>query len=307
MDYHRIYLDFIKDRRAKEPGLTGYVEKHHILPRSLGGGDEPENLIALTPEDHFFAHLLLAKMHGGKMAAALFCMLQITDWHWGRRHASRGRYGLAKRLAMPALSAQWTGENNPLFNSTVYRWVNYRTGSEELATLFEMHKKHGASRGSWTSVANGHRPSIKGWLLACDLSVHKKSDKGQVNRFVHRDGRSFIGTQGEFCAHTGLNDASSWRVVHQRSVTRCGWRLDGVMDRTFNAPRDGSKTGPKPKVYTLIKGDQSVRGSRSEIAQALGSTPQQISAAMNQIAAGKCRGYKGWRLVKEERPDAIAA
>lgn len=69
MDYHRIYLDFIKDRRAKEPGLAGYSEKHHILPRSLGGDDDAENLIRLTPEDHFVAHLLLAKMHGGKMWA----------------------------------------------------------------------------------------------------------------------------------------------------------------------------------------------------------------------------------------------
>lgn len=40
-----------------------YFESHHIVPRSLGGGDERKNLICLTAGDHYFAHLLLAKMY----------------------------------------------------------------------------------------------------------------------------------------------------------------------------------------------------------------------------------------------------
>lgn len=67
MDYERIYRDFIADRRAK-PEPKGYSERHHIKPRSLGGTDEPDNLINLTAEDHYFAHLLLAKWLGGSRA-----------------------------------------------------------------------------------------------------------------------------------------------------------------------------------------------------------------------------------------------
>ena len=69
MDYRRIYSEFIVDRRTKEPAVEGYTERHHIVPKSLGGTDEPANLIRLTAEDHFFAHLLLAKIHGGGMWA----------------------------------------------------------------------------------------------------------------------------------------------------------------------------------------------------------------------------------------------
>jgi hypothetical protein len=67
MDYKNIYTQFINDRRVKEKSLTGYTEKHHILPRSLGGDNSPENLIRLTAEDHTHAHLLLAKIYGGRM------------------------------------------------------------------------------------------------------------------------------------------------------------------------------------------------------------------------------------------------
>lgn len=107
MNYQRIYEAFIADRRSREEItylVQPYTERHHILPRSLGGGDEPSNLIRLTPEDHFFAHLLLAKIHGGRMWAPLKLMAGA--------HGSR--YGQARRLhAAAARSARDSarGEN----------------------------------------------------------------------------------------------------------------------------------------------------------------------------------------------------
>lgn len=38
----------------------GYKEKHHIIPKCLGGNNDKENLIELTAEEHFIAHKLLA-------------------------------------------------------------------------------------------------------------------------------------------------------------------------------------------------------------------------------------------------------
>jgi len=39
--------------RAKTRTLTGYIERHHILPRSLGGDDTDGNVVALTAKEHF--------------------------------------------------------------------------------------------------------------------------------------------------------------------------------------------------------------------------------------------------------------
>ena len=74
MDYARIYAEFIADRRAKEKDLSGYTEKHHILPRSLGGSNARNNIIRLKASDHFFAHVLLARVHHGSMWIALAFM-----------------------------------------------------------------------------------------------------------------------------------------------------------------------------------------------------------------------------------------
>lgn len=61
---------FAKDRA----GVFGYSEKHHIVPKSLGGDDNQSNLVILTPREHFIAHLLLAKIYKGGMVRAAYLM-----------------------------------------------------------------------------------------------------------------------------------------------------------------------------------------------------------------------------------------
>ena len=42
--------------------VLGYVEKHHIIPKCVGGSDERTNLVFLTAKEHFVCHHLLTKM-----------------------------------------------------------------------------------------------------------------------------------------------------------------------------------------------------------------------------------------------------
>ena len=70
------YIRFISTRRPPNQlkgRLQGY-ERHHILPRSLGGLDNKENLIKLTPREHFIAHLILWKAYGREMSKAIWYM-----------------------------------------------------------------------------------------------------------------------------------------------------------------------------------------------------------------------------------------
>jgi hypothetical protein len=73
MNYQNAYNRLVENAKARIE-LSGYKERHHILPRSLGGLDTSENLVDLTAREHFIAHLLLAKMYGGKMIHAVYMM-----------------------------------------------------------------------------------------------------------------------------------------------------------------------------------------------------------------------------------------
>lgn len=71
------YIKFIKSRKLSDK-MSEYVEKHHILPKSLYPAYEhdPANLICLTAKEHYIAHLLLYKSfpHSNSMLRAFWGM-----------------------------------------------------------------------------------------------------------------------------------------------------------------------------------------------------------------------------------------
>lgn len=83
--------------------LTGYVEVHHVLPKCMGGTDAPDNLVALTAEEHFVAHQLLCKMHP-EVRGLAFAMVNMTGDRYG--HRRNKLYGWMRRKASAAASEQ---------------------------------------------------------------------------------------------------------------------------------------------------------------------------------------------------------
>ena len=64
--------------RAQGRVLEGYLEKHHIIPRCLGGSNRKDNIAKLTGREHYICHLLLTRMTAGdarkKMTYAAWTM-----------------------------------------------------------------------------------------------------------------------------------------------------------------------------------------------------------------------------------------
>jgi hypothetical protein len=61
--YYHWYYSIINYRIDNTP--VGYCEKHHILPKCLGGSNDKLNLVQLTAREHFICHLLLVKITVG--------------------------------------------------------------------------------------------------------------------------------------------------------------------------------------------------------------------------------------------------
>jgi len=61
MDYKKIYQLIVK--RGKNRKLEGYKERHHIIPKCMGGGNEDNNLTELTAKEHFLCHKLLCEIY----------------------------------------------------------------------------------------------------------------------------------------------------------------------------------------------------------------------------------------------------
>jgi hypothetical protein len=102
MNYAKIYDALIT--RAKSRVLLGYRERHHIVPRCMGGTDDKENLVDLTAEEHFVAHQLLVKIYPG-VSGLVFAVQMMTVDRTGNR-CNNKMYGWLKRLVFEAQLGQ---------------------------------------------------------------------------------------------------------------------------------------------------------------------------------------------------------
>jgi hypothetical protein len=87
--YTKWYYSIITNASIRKENL-GYVEKHHIIPRSLGGSKTSKNnIVCLTPKEHFICHLLLTKMVKGQQQ---YKMLKALTMLMGVKNIGKGRY-----------------------------------------------------------------------------------------------------------------------------------------------------------------------------------------------------------------------
>ena len=113
--YTRWYYNIISHAKARILSSDIYVEKHHIIPKSLGGNNSKENIALLTAREHFICHLLLIKMTTGNACIKMkFALSMIT----GCKNIGEGRYitpynriyEIVKKNHRDAIQEYWTEE-----------------------------------------------------------------------------------------------------------------------------------------------------------------------------------------------------
>ena len=112
MNYQKIYNDLITGRQRKI--LTeGYTERHHIIPRCMGGDDNKENLVDLSASEHFVAHQLLVKIYP-KNEKLIYAAHMMTFGNSTQKRNNK-LYGWIRSRLSEQASIRMSGEGNPMF------------------------------------------------------------------------------------------------------------------------------------------------------------------------------------------------
>jgi hypothetical protein len=199
--YSRIYANLMirASRRVflgETPTPDTYYERHHVIPRCMGGSDELDNYAILTAREHYIAHWLLTKMVDGsikhKLQFAFFRMATVSPSN--ARKITATQYAIARKHHAEAcktigghkVGKPWNATpeekekrrqkwktNNPN-NDPVLRAkgdanraktyiITHVDGTEESVTNMAAYcRDNNLSAGNMTWVAKGRLPHYKG-------------------------------------------------------------------------------------------------------------------------------------------------
>ena len=186
MNYSAIYERLIARARARD--LSGYRERHHVIPRCIGGSDSHENIAALTAEEHFIAHQLLVRINPGHAGLALAAVrmaggcIRNKAYGWLRRKLAKAMRGHKFNVGRTAsaetrakMSAIRLGRKRSA--EAVAKGVASHTGSQR--SLAARMRMSDAQRGNKNSVGRIHpletRAKISAARLGKPLSPEHKA------------------------------------------------------------------------------------------------------------------------------------
>lgn len=101
MNYEKIYAQLINKRQHVDILVkTGdrNIESHHILPTCLNGKNDQTNIVNLTQREHYFAHLLLVKIHFNNLNARIKLFMALERMTGIKNNGHQNRTNIPSKL-----------------------------------------------------------------------------------------------------------------------------------------------------------------------------------------------------------------
>ena len=115
---YKEFIDNILCTRGRFNCESEYHERHHIIPRCVGGSNDKDNLIDLYAREHFEAHRLLAleSPHNEGLQYAWWCMSTMeNDDSMERYKCTAKEYEEIKIIYSKLRSESMMGEKHPRY------------------------------------------------------------------------------------------------------------------------------------------------------------------------------------------------
>ena len=235
--YSKTYYNIID--RAKSRTISGYTEKHHILPKSLGGNNSKSNLVSLTAREHYICHLLLTKFTINeayqKMSYALHRITNTANV----RIKSSTMYEMIRKAHATMLSTKFKGIT-----------IKERMGRDYAHPISDYQKdqiKKSNSSRIWTtemrlqmSISQKQRKinnpdSFKKGPFSLEhkknISIARLTRVEKTYNFVHDEHGNFTGTIQDLIKHypdtftKKYHNAEIWKLTAGLYKSCKGWKL----------------------------------------------------------------------------------
>lgn len=174
MNYKRIYVDLIA--KGVDRGIVkGYHEKHHIIPKCMSGTNVKSNIVQLTPEEHYIAHLLLCKIYPDNHKL-LYAAVHMTLGNNKQKGRSLNKmYGWLKKRQSQMLSKRLKGTKASYISRAKMTYSH----------LGKKRKPHSAETKTKMSLASlGKKKSFGHCLAMAQAQLGKRGEEGRNHKLT---------------------------------------------------------------------------------------------------------------------------
>lgn len=123
--YRNCYYRIIE----KYADVGDILERHHIIPKSMGGTNDSENLVNVSPRVHFILHQLLYKMTKGEDKAKMYYAVLLMG---NTRQIKTGAHYQLLKEQLPSIQSKRMKGNIP--------WNKGKSGCFSEETINKMSK-----------------------------------------------------------------------------------------------------------------------------------------------------------------------
>jgi hypothetical protein len=235
------FIQNILNTRGRFECGEKYHERHHIIPKCMGGDNSLENLIDLYAREHFIAHQLLSQENpeNQKLAYAWWRMCNIEN-------KSKEIYGISPeeyeeaRIKFSDISSQkMKGENNPNYGKPT--WTKGRHLSEETRRkLSESHKGKVLSEETRKKISEKQtrKATSKETRIKMSESAKKSwTEERRINQCGENNPMFGKIHAEETRKKIGLANKNAWTEERQKKQSE----ISSKMNRGENHPMWGKK------------------------------------------------------------------
>ena len=114
---YKEFIDNILNTRGRFACSDEYKERHHIVPKCMGGTNDEDNLIDLYAKEHFEAHRLLAleNPENDSLIYAWWMMAHMKTNKQVRYEVTAEEYEKSRRAYADLCSKRYSGKGNPRY------------------------------------------------------------------------------------------------------------------------------------------------------------------------------------------------
>jgi len=211
--YHKLYFKIIDRARCRILPRDVKKEVHHIIPRSLSGSDDPENLVSLTLKEHWVCHKLLVKFLVDpvairKMYNALF-MMAVKDY----RTLTGRKYELIKKNVVP-----WNKGLTGLYQPPLSEKSKKKLQSMWQGVPRSIEHREAMKKGWAKAKANGYQPwnkGVKGLKGPCQPVILISPDGKELSYESLK-----LGCKDNQLIYTKMSSVKSGKLDHYK-----GWKV----------------------------------------------------------------------------------